>query len=227
MLDVLVQERSAQPRTVVKRIVDGLPTILLEVREVLAREHPHYAAFLDENLDEVLLAAREFVRRLFDADGREPGPDRFEAPAEQALFEEIGQVHCEQGQDIKGLLAAYRAGAAVAWRYISRAALGAGVATESVAALATVVFTAMDQLSSASLRGYERQLATYARARERCREELAQLLLSDRCDAASLYAAAERANWQLPRQAAVVLVEPPVAGERDQLARLDGNCLRM
>jgi sugar diacid utilization regulator len=61
--------------------------------------------------------------------------------------------------------------------------------------------------------------------RERLRDELVDLLLSDRSDTAAVQAAATRAGWPLPREAAVILIarENPV-GEA-MLSRLDSSCL--
>jgi sugar diacid utilization regulator len=93
------------------------------------------------------------------------------------------------------------------------------------------VFTAVDQLSAASLRGYGQEQSESALVRERLREELADLLISDRTDSATIRTAAARADWSLPREAAVVLVDTD--GDTDgqtgraALARLGPSCLRL
>ena len=73
-------------------------------------------------------------------------------------------------------------GARVAWHHVSRAALELGVEPEALAALAEAVFIFVDQLSSASARGYVLEQSEAAGARERLRDELVELLLSDRSD---------------------------------------------
>ncbi|MFN2534183.1 MAG: hypothetical protein ABR528_02920 [Pseudonocardiaceae bacterium] len=77
------------------------------------------------------------------------------------------------------MLAANRTGAAVAWRHVSDTALRLSVPAEMFAGLAAVIFAAVDQLSSASLRGYAHAQANAGQARERLREMFSELLLSD------------------------------------------------
>ncbi|MGH3847229.1 MAG: PucR family transcriptional regulator [Pseudonocardiaceae bacterium] len=146
---------------------------------------------------------------------------------EQALFEEIGRIHYQQQRDLTPLLTAYRTGAGVAWRHVSEAALTLGVPAEMFARLGAAVFAAVDQLSSASWRGYVRAQDTAGIARERLRDELAALLLSDRSDTAAVRAAATRAEWPLPRHAAVILINPDNEVGRMLLDRLDDSCLRL
>lgn len=62
---------------------------------------------------------------------------------------------------------------------MSDTALRLGVPTETFAGLAAVVFAAVDQLSSASLRGYVGAQTTAGYDRQRLRDELAEQLLSD------------------------------------------------
>lgn len=210
-------------------IVDRLPVILAEVGELLAERHPDYARFLAEEFDGVAAAAEGFTARLVRLAERDPlmmAPE-LKSGVEQALFEELGRMHWQQQRDVTNLLAAYRTGAAVAWRHVADAALRLGVPAEAFAGLAAAVFAAVDQLSSASLRGYVRAQATAAGyGRERLRDELAELLLSDRSDTAAVQAAAARAGWSLPQQAAVVLIAPDKQVERMQ-NRLDDSCLRL
>lgn len=213
---------------IVPAIIDRLPVILAEVRELLADEHPDYASFLAQEFDDVVASAESFASRLVGLAERTANEAfRNEAGLEQTLFEEIGREHYRQGQDLSGLLAAYRAGAAVAWRHVAQVALRLGASSESLAGLASTVFTAVDQLSGASLRGYAQEQSESALARERLREELADLLLSDRSDTAAVRAAAARADWSLPLEAAVVLIDPDNERARAALARLDPNCLRV
>ena len=146
---------------------------------------------------------------------------------EQALFEEIGRIHHRQGLDITRLLAAYRIGATVAGRHVSDVAVELGTPPLALVALAGAVFTAVDHLSSASLRGYVEERADTAQTRERQREELAALLLSDRSDSTAVRAAAEACGWPLPRLACVVLTDPANEVVHDLLPRLHTTCLHL
>jgi PucR C-terminal helix-turn-helix domain/GGDEF-like domain len=211
----------------VPAILDRLPVILAEVRELLAEQQPDYAGFLTEDFAEVLVAAEGFIARLVRLAERDPSTiaPLLASGVEQAIFEEIGRLHYEGHHDVTHLLAAYRTGAAVAWRHVSETALQLGVPVKTIAGLAAVIFAAVEQLSSSSLRGYVRAQANAEHAREQLRNELAELLLSDRCDTVALQSAAARAGWALPRSAAVVLISPDNEVGRVLLDRLDHSCL--
>lgn len=213
----------------VPTIVDRLSVILAEVRELLSEQHPDYAGFLTEDFAEVLHAAEGFIARLVGLAEREPSAiaPQLASGVEQAIFEEIGRSHYEQQQDVTHLLAAYRTGAAVAWRHVSETAMQLGVAVETIAGLAAVIFAAVEQLSSSSLRGYVRAQRAAEHAQERLRHELAELLLSDRCDTGVIRVTAARAEWPLPRSAAVVLINPENEVGRVLLDRLDHSCLQL
>ncbi len=224
-----IEEDHIQLPDLVPAIVHRLPAILAEVRELLAERQPDYAGFLADGFEEILGAAEGFIARLVTLAEQDPSTaaSQLASAVEQALFEEIGRIHYQQQRDVTPLLAAYRTGAAVTWRHVADTALELGVPAEALAGLAAAVFAAVDQLSSASWRGYVQAQTAAGQARERLRDELAELLLSDRCDTAALHAAAARAGWSLPRQAAVVLIEPDNEVGRVLLDRLDDSCLRL
>jgi hypothetical protein len=222
-------EPGAALGALVPAVLGRLPAILSEVREQLELQWPDYARFIGEEHDEVLVAAGAFVRRLVT----QVGPDLSRLPsaaasgAEQPLFEEIGRIQWRQGRELTALLGAYQLGARVAWRHVAAAALEAEVPPAAFAALAEAVFVFIDQLSSASARGYVLEQSEASAARERLRDELADLLLSGRSSATAVQVAAARANWALPRRAAVILTEPDNAVARGLLARLDASCLQI
>jgi hypothetical protein len=198
-------------RELIPAIVDRPPVILVEVGELLAEQQPDYAGFLAGDFEEILDASEEFITRLIGLALRDPSTSapQLASGIELALLEQIGRIRYQQRREISRLLAAYRTGAAVAWRYVSDTALRLGVPAEMFAGLAAVIFAAVDQLSSASLRCYAHAQTTNAgQARERLREKFSELLLSDRCDTTTIRAAAARVGWPLPRQAAVVLINP-------------------
>jgi hypothetical protein len=222
-------ESGAALDPLVPAVLARLPTILDEVRQQLAQHWPDYAAFIAEEHDEVLVAAGAFVQRLVTL----VGPDLTRLPTaaaagvEQPLFEEIGRIQWRQGRELTALLGAYQVGARVAWHHVAAAALEAGVPPAAFASLAEAVFVFIDQLSSASARGYVLEQSEASAARERLRDELAELLLSGRSGTPAIQTAAARANWVLPRQAAVILTSPDNAVARGLLARLDASCLQI
>jgi PucR C-terminal helix-turn-helix domain len=176
----------------------------------------------------VLTAAERFLTRLLHITESYPSASPLLIIVrEQAVFEEFGRLHHQQQLDITFLLAAYRIGAVVAWRHLCSAALHHGVAAKALAGLATTLFMTIDQLSSASVRGYAQAQAPTGRTRTRWRDELAELLISDRADSAAVRAAATRAVWPLPRQAAIILIHPDNEIARSLLNRLDPTCLQL
>ncbi|HKE66297.1 MAG TPA: helix-turn-helix domain-containing protein [Micromonosporaceae bacterium] len=219
--------RRSELEGLVPALVDRLPAILTEVRELMADEWPDYAEFLRHEQDDVVQAAKAFMEVLIEIAesdvgafprGPEPGP-------QVELFEEIGRIQWREGRDLTTLLSAYQLGARVAWHHVSRAALDTGVAPANLAALAEAVFIFIDRLSSASARGFVMEQSEAVASRERLRDELVDLLLSDRSDSAAVKQAANRAGWTLPREAAVILVAPDNAMGQSVLSRLDSSCL--
>lgn len=218
--------RRTELEALAPRMVDRLPHILAEVRELLTEDWPDYAEFLAHEQDEVAIAATAFMRHLIEiAEQPETSFARIEAGPQVALFEEIGRIQWREGRDLTTLLGAYQVGARVAWRHVSRATLDARVTPASLAALAEAVFIFIDRLSSASARGFVLEQSEASAARERLRDELVELLLSDRSDSVTVRGAASRAGWPLPREAAVILIDPDNVVGQAMLSRLDSSCL--
>ncbi|GAA4154291.1 hypothetical protein GCM10022251_24420 [Phytohabitans flavus] len=221
--------RDASLEALVPALIGRLPHLLDEVRRLLTADWPDYAQFLAEEQAEVEVAAEGFIRWLVEFAEEylsEPHSDLIPAPTTPVtLFEEIGRAQWREGRDLSALLSAYQLGARVAWHEVSGTALETGVAPDALAALAEAVFAYVDQLSSASARGYVAEQSEAVAARERLRDDLVELLLSDRSDSAAVRAAATRAGWPLPREVAVVLVDPDNPVGQATLARLDASCL--
>ena len=98
-------------------LVDRLPTIMIEVRELLREEWPDYAEFLDVEQDEVVMAAKAFMEVLIEIAESPAGafPHGTEFGPQVELFEEIGRMEWQEGRDLTTLLSAYQLGARVAW----------------------------------------------------------------------------------------------------------------
>jgi PucR C-terminal helix-turn-helix domain len=221
--------QGAQLERLVPAVVERLPIILEEVAKRFTDEWPDYAAFLAEEQGEVSAAAEAFLRWLVTT--AEQGLSHSlqegvpQPEAQVALFEEIGRIQWREGRDLSTLLSAYQVGARVAWHHVSAIAVDTGVPPEALAALAEAVFVFVDQLSSASARGFVREQSAAAVTRERLRDELVDLLLSDRSSSSAVRAAAARAGWPLPREAAVILADPSNPVAQTVLSRLDSSCL--
>jgi hypothetical protein len=227
-LDAYLDRIGREPKlhVMLPLLLARLPDMLDEVRVMLTTGWPDYAEFLAEEQSEVTGAAEAFMLWLIDT--VEHGLDRpREGPVgnQLELFQEIGRVQWREGREVSTLLSAYQVGARVAWRYVSGAALQAEVAPETLAALAEGVFAFVDQLSSASAHGYVMEQSQSVAERELLRDELVELLLSDRSNSATVRAAAARAGWTVPREAAVILLSVNNAMGHEVLNRLDSSCL--
>jgi hypothetical protein len=227
-LDAYLDRIGREPKlhAMLPLLLERLPDMLDEVRIMLTTGWPDYAEFLAEEQAEVTGAAEAFMLWLIDT--VEHGIDRpREGPvgSRLELFQEIGRVQWREGREVSTLLSAYQVGARVAWRYVSGAALQAEVAPDTLAALAEGVFAFVDQLSSASAHGYVMEQSQSVAERELLRDELVELLLSDRSNSVAVRAAAARAGWTVPNEAAVILLAVNNAVGHEVLNRLDSSCL--
>ncbi|MEP9384856.1 helix-turn-helix domain-containing protein [Nocardioides sp. KR10-350] len=206
------------------QLAERLPQLLLDVRDRLLTGWPDYAAFLDEDLDEIRDGAGLFLHRLMVlatsgmSDGIRPLEDE---QAVQVVFQQIGERQWQLGHDLTRLLTAYQVGARVAWRHVAETATELDLPGEVIAGLAESVFDFVNHLSQASTQGFVRAQRADARARDRYREELTELLLSERSTMAAVRAAADRARWRLPARVALVLGQD----EGELLSRLDISTL--
>ena len=90
----------------------------------------------------------------------------------------LGRGEARAGRSMDALLAAYRVGARVSWRGLARNAAEAGLPATAMAEFAELLFGYIDELSAASVAGYNDELNTSGRVRERYRERLGQRLLA-------------------------------------------------
>jgi hypothetical protein len=207
------------------RLNNRLPALLMEVHDGLAAEWPDYAAFLQSELTSIEQGAGRFLHALLRA-ADSPGTTPIEnEEAIDLLFEQIGQLQWQGGHELTQLLTAYQLGARVAWRHVSEVVTTVDLPRETIAVLAERLFDFVSRLSRASTTGYLLAQGADSQAREHYRDELSTLLLSERSTLAAVRAAADRARWQLPRQAALVLVGGEKPSARNVLSRLDGAVL--
>lgn len=117
----------------------------------------------------------------------------------------LGRGEARGGRSMDALLRAYRIGARVSWRDMSRAAVAAGLDAGTVAAFAELVFSYIDELSAASAAGHAEELTIAGRLRERLLEQVADALVGGR-PPATVIALADRAGWPVPTTITAVLV---------------------
>ncbi len=215
-------------RQVLPALLAGLPEVLDDVGDALRRSWPDYAAFLDEQRNEVVQTGRLALGRIVEMAERSLDDPRLpsmeEAESGFVLFEEIGRTQFRTGKSLESLTSAYQSGARLAWRRISDITIRHQVPAVGVALLADAVFAFVDQLCAASARGYLAEQWASSSEREQARRELAELLLSDRSGHRLVEATSQRASWPLPLTAAVVLI-PDETVAHDLLSHLGPSTL--
>jgi hypothetical protein len=216
-------------RTLVPTLTAQLPQIVSEVVDLLRDEWSEFAQLLDNDAEEILQTAEVALLHLLSIAEQVPNrrePISSPAPLGQtSVFEEVGRTEWREGRSLGTLLSAYRAGARVAWRHLSASAVDRGLDPASVAALAEAVFVFVEELSSASARGYVDEQRVTSAERQRLRAQLAELLLSDRSDSTLIRAMSLRAGWPMPAGAALILVDPDDERASAFLDRLDPSSL--
>jgi len=203
-----------------------LPTVAERTVATIVVEVPSYAdAFGGEMglaiTNAVELALAGFLELATARGGADAGTPI--QPALQAAYA-LGRGEARSGRSMDALLAAYRVGARVAWRDMAAAAVAAGLDPSALARFAELVFAYIDQLSASSVAGHSDELATSGRVRQRYLERLAQRLVAG-ASVPELEAAAERADWALPRTLTAVLL--PESTARGVRALLDARTLQL
>lgn len=207
-----------------ERLRGVVPRVADEAVTTIMREVPSYAGPFSEAMGQrIRVAVQMALMNLLELArvGSGTDPAKPIAPSTAAAYE-LGRGEARSGRSMDALLAAYRVGARVAWRGLSREAVAHGVGAQALGGFAELVFAYIDALSGASLAGHADELASAGRARERYRERLALLLIQG-AEETELAAAARRAEWTSPRTlTSVLLPDEQVAG---MLGMLDSQAL--
>jgi hypothetical protein len=191
-----------------------LPALADQILDAIQREVPEYSDSLRGEFGQAIRLGTEQALRRFIGEGDDESP---------AVYRALGYGEHQSGRSLDGLQAAYRVGARVAWRHMSRLAADAGASNDAQHHLAEAMFAYIDQLASESVDGYTAAQLARAGDLERRRAALLATLLGARAvDQEQLTAAAADARWPLPRKLACLAV----AGEPGPVARrLSGNTL--
>ena len=195
-----------------------LPGLADEIVAAIQREVPEYARPLRGDFGRGIRAGVEQALRRFLSPPGDAGTESVR------IYRALGRGEHREGRSLDALQAAYRVGARVAWRRVSRLAADAGVPVEGQHELAETIFAYIDQLAAESVEGYAEAQAAEAGGRQRRREELLALLLAQpQPPGPALAEAAAQAGWRLPHRMALVAV-PQGAGA--QVARrLSGDAI--
>jgi PucR C-terminal helix-turn-helix domain len=221
-------ERTGPARAVVRLDEDVVGVMREELAEVADRavaaiidEVPSYAGELSGAMGETIrnavqLALGGFLTLATREDAGTPM-----APAIEGAYQ-LGRGEARSGRSMEALLAAYRIGARVSWRDLSRTAVEAGVEAEQLSRFAELVFAYIDELSAASAAGHTDELESTGRVRQRNLDRLARALVSG-AQADAVVAAAERAGWEPPSSLTAVLL--PESQVSHAVTALDASTL--
>lgn len=182
-------------------------------------EVPSYAGALSGPMgatirNAVQLALGGFLT-LATRDGESPPM----GPALEGAYQ-LGRGEARSGRTMEALLAAYRIGARVSWRDMSRIAVDEGIDAGQLSRFAELVFAYIDELSAASAAGHTDELESTGRLRQRNLERLARALVTGAAPDA-VVSAAERAGWVPPRELIAVLLPESQAAHASTLIDAD------
>ena len=195
--------------SVVLLMRDALPDVADKAVVAIIEEVPGYTGALTGKMGETIRRAVQVALGGFLNLAKEDAGSP-QAPAIEGAYQ-LGRGEARSGRSMEALLAAYRIGARVAWRDMSRQAVDAGVDAAQLSRFAELVFAYIDALSAASVAGHSDELESSGRLRQRNLERLTRALLGGASpdDVAS---AAARADWDPPGAlTAVVLAESQVS----------------
>ncbi|MDO9456602.1 hypothetical protein [Nocardioides sp.] len=195
------------PEAVATTIRESLPQVADEVVTAILEEVPSYTDAFHGPMGETIRSAVQIALGGFLslASGRRGADPRTPtAPAVEGAYQ-LGRGEARSGRSTEALLSAYRIGARVSWQQMAAGAVRAGLDAETLASFAALVFAYIDELSAASVAGHTDELETTGRVRQRRLERLTHHLVSDASEE-TVRAAAERADWPLPRTLTAVVV---------------------
>jgi PucR C-terminal helix-turn-helix domain len=195
----------ALPPEVALVIEPEMPALLDAILSEIAQEVPEYARPLEGNFGRgIRLGVEEALRQFVDlvAD-----PDRGRAQGRE-VYRGLGRGEMREGRSLDALQAAYRIGARVAWRRLADAGLRAQLAPDVLCSLADAIFAYIDELAADSVEGFAHAQQAAAGERERRRRLLLTVLLDERFDSNAVRPAAADADWEPPREVALLACEP-------------------
>jgi hypothetical protein len=221
---------SGQPDTfriddgVLRALREGLSSVAAETIAAVMAEVPGYRVGFRGPMGESIQAAVQMAIGGFlklAGGSRDVDPSTPRRTTLEGAYA-LGRGEARAGRSMDALLAAYRVGARVSWRGLARNAAEAGLPATAMAEFAELLFGYIDELSAASVAGYNDELNTSGRVRERYRERLGQRLLAGAA-LEVLSASAERAEWTPPTSLTAVLL--PAAQVHGVLALLGPETL--
>ena len=198
------QKRLRLPKRVSGHLRAELPSAAAAAVAAIVAEVPSYSRAFAGPMGETISQAVAIALGGFLDELESSGSDgSAKTPAVNGAYD-LGRGEARSGRSMDALLAAYRVGARVSWQALSTRAVDAGLDARRLAVFADLVFAYIDELSASSVAGHSDELETSGRVRQRLRDKVARLLVTD-TKPEVIASAAERADWPLPDQVTIVL----------------------
>ncbi len=192
----------ALPPDVSERLRPLTPDLVEAIIQAVPQLVPAYARPIEGGFGRGLrLGVAVALERFLELPGT-----RLPALSDQSrqLVAGLGRGEFRQGRSMDSLLGAYRMGARVTFREMSRHSMDAGLGPAVVVDLGESIMAYIDELSAVSAGAYAFAQSERAGAVDRRRAELLELLLLGQADETALRQAASLADWAVPAQIAVV-----------------------
>lgn len=190
---------------IVEAIIEGIP-----------RDVPVYAMPMEGRFGQgVRQGVTVALNRFLDLPGT-----RLPALSEDGkwVYESLGRGEVRSGRSLESLLAAYRYGARVTFRAISRTVDVSQMSPDVLLSLGESLFAYIDELSAASAQGYAQEQSERAGEQLRLRSELLEMILRGDSSDGGVARLAAAVGWTLPEVVLVALVPfPHVEGLRAAL----------
>lgn len=192
----------ALPREVSDVLRPMMPGIVEAIIDAVPQLVPAYARPIEGRFGRGL---RRGVAAALDRFLQLPGT-RLPALSEESrqLVAGLGSGEFRQGRSMDALLSAYRMGARVTFREMSRVSVEHHLGQTVVVDLGESILAYIDELSAVSAEAYAFEQSERAGAVDRRRTELLDLLLLGQADEAALRQTAAMADWSLPPRMVVV-----------------------
>jgi len=192
----------ALPREIIGDLRPLIPGIVEAIIDAVPQLVPAYARPIEGRFGRGL---RRGVAVALDRFLELPGT-RLPALSEESrlLVARLGSGEFRQGRSMDALLSAYRVGARITFREVSRMSLERNLGQNVLVDLGESILAYIDELSAVSAEAYAFERSERAGAVMRRRTELLELLLLGQADEAALRQAASMADWVLPSRLAVV-----------------------
>ncbi|HEX5967808.1 MAG TPA: helix-turn-helix domain-containing protein [Intrasporangium sp.] len=169
---------------IVEAIIEGIP-----------RDVPVYAMPMEGRFGQgVRQGVTVALHRFLDLPGT-----RLPALSEDGkwVYENLGRGEVRNGRSLESLLSAYRYGARVTLRAISRTVDVSRLAPDVILALGESLFAYIDELSAASAQGYALEQSERAGEHQRRRGEVLEMILRGETET-GVQRAATALGWHLP-----------------------------